>query len=161
MKWNKTKEFKALQKAAYQELKETGFHDIEGGMEGHLLQQNNPTLQLGAAAAEMQGRLSRAKSSMAAHKGGPKSHEHWYAQDVVDTYDRGKSSYYSAAQELATLLFCTNASREMKFACSMHSDGYGEIVIAEELETTRSFVRTQLIPFKDKLFKYLDKPNDP
>ena len=160
---NKTKDFRKLQREWYQRLKDEGFHDIEGGMEGHLLQQRTPTLQLGAAISEVQGRLRGkffARNDDKAED--PKRHERWLDQALSNYYDKGKTEYYSKAQELATMVFhIRHASIPLKIAWSMYSDGYGEEVIADELELGRSKVRRYLYAMKDKLQEMIDSGDGP
>jgi hypothetical protein len=161
----KPKDFKRLQKEWYQRLKDEGFHDIEGGMEGHLLQQRTPTLQLGAAMAEMQGKM-RGKyfstSAEAKTREDPKAYEKWLDQAVSNYYDKGKTEYYSKAQELATMVFhIRHASVPLKCAWSMYSDGYGEEAIAAEMQLGRSKIRRYLYAMKDKLKEMIDSGDGP
>lgn len=161
-RWNETPEFKALQKEFYRRIEDEGFQDIEGGVEGHLLQQRSPTRSLGAAASEMHGRLARYKATVGAgERGDPKRHEKWLDDRVLDYYEKGKTNYYAAAQWLGTNIFLTKALRDLKLSWSMHSDGYGEEVIADELQIPRSRVRKYLYAMKEKIKFYLDLNLEP
>jgi hypothetical protein len=161
MTWYTTPEFKKLQKEYYKKLKEDGFHDLEGGMEGHLLQQRTPTRSLGAAISEMHTNLSKIRSIIGGSApNDPKRYEKWLDTSVIEYYNKGKNTYYDAAQYIATKLFMTSVSREMKFSWSMHSDGYGEEVIADELQLPRSRIRKYLYVMKERIMFYIDKHID-
>jgi len=156
-KWNRTKEFMALQKAAYQALRDSGFVDIEGGVDGHLLQQPTVTVSLSSAAKRLGGRLGRAKSVIGnSEEEDPKKHEKWLDQALIDKIDSGKEAYYEAAQILSTLVFRTKSINELKYSRSLHSDGYGENVIADELSIPRVRVRRYLAILKNKIKIFLD-----
>lgn len=156
--WYKEEGLRKLQKEWYAKLKEDGFRDIEGGVEGPLLQGPTPSVQLGAALSVMGGRLARAKG-MAGGKsddGTPKS-DRWYDAAVREHFDRGKASYYNYAQHAATLSFHTRVHPHAKYAWSMHSDGLGENVIASELGISRPSVRKYLVILREKIHFLLDK----
>jgi hypothetical protein len=157
MAWYHDPKIRALRDEWYAKLRKEGFHDIEGGMEGHLLQQRTPTYSLGAAATEMAGKLGHTKQVLAKTKGSAHgAHEHWLDQGVMNYYEKGKHNYYAAAEILATKIFLTNALRNLKISWSMHSDGYGEEVIAQELQVPRSHIRKYLRVLKERIKIYLD-----
>lgn len=153
----KDKDFRALQKEWYQKLADTGFNDIEGGTEGHLLRGPTPSFRLGAAIAGIGGRLSRAKR-LAGKPGGAKrdNSDHWLDHFTMNHSDRGKSTYYDAAQLLATLVYHTKLPAELKYTWSLHSDGEGEEVIAKEIDIPRSRARRYLERLKKTIQVMVD-----
>lgn len=156
----KKTDFRSLQKEWYKKLADSGFEDIEGGVEGHLLKQKTPTLQLGSALVELQGDDKRVL--IGGNKKDPKSHERWLDAAIREYYDKGKTEYYDKAQELATMVLqLRHPCLELKYAWSMHSDGYGEEVIADELEVSRSKIRRYLYAMKEKLRGMLDSGAEP
>jgi hypothetical protein len=161
--WYNDPKLKAEQKKWYAKLKAEGFRDIEGGVEGHLLSGPTPSMQLGAALTTMPGRIARAKG--AAGKGNrdaggtPKS-DHWYDASVRDHCDKGKASYYHAAQRIACLAYHTRMTANKKYTWSMHSDGWGEPVIKDELGIPRSRVRKYLAELRESITFLLDKSTD-
>ncbi len=153
----KDRDFNKLQKEWYAKLKDDGFEDIEGGTEGHLLRGPTPSFRLGAVANALGGRLSRTKR-MAGRPGGSKEDnpDHWLDHITAETFDRGKSTYYSIAQKLATMSYLTKLPTELKFAWSLHSDGEGEEVIAQELYIPRSRARRYLKRLRETIHVMID-----
>jgi len=158
----KDKDFIALQKKWYGKLKEDGFVDVEGGVEGHLMVGPTPSLQLGATLSGMNGRLSRAKR-LAGRPAGAKTDnpDHWFDQLVINYFDKGKTTYYDCAQRLATLICHTKLPGEMKFTWSLHSDGEGEDVISSELNIPRSRARKYLKKLRESMQIMIDNNLEP
>jgi len=153
------KDFKKLQACWYKKLKEDGFVDVEGGTEGHLMSGPTPSLHLGAALSAMPGRLSRAKKLIASGSATPSqpgNPDNWLDHFMLKVFDRGKTSYYDAAQKLATIVSHTKYPGELKFTWALHSDGEGEDVIAAELDIPRSRARKYLAMLREKMQILLD-----
>lgn len=157
MDWYNDPKLKAEQKKWYAKLAEEGFHDVEGGVEGHLLRGPTPSMQLGAALGQMTGRLARAKQMMGSKSGtGTPKSDHWYDEVVRDYFDKGKANYYSTAQRIAAISYVTKIIDMKKFTWAMHSDGWGEPVIATELSIPRSRVRKYLEELRERMDFLLD-----
>ena len=161
MSWHNNPKFLSLQKEWYAKLKAEKFKDVEGGVEGHMLQGSPPSLQIGAVLSALPGSAGRAKAATGpTTEAGRADVTHWYDQATKDYFDKGKEAYYDAAQRVATLSFRTKLPSNAKYTWSMHSDGMGEPVISEELGVPRSRVRRYIAQLREKMNFYLDKAND-
>lgn len=147
--WHTNRSFKALQKEWYGKLKDEGFKDVEGGVEGHMLQGSPPSLQMEAV-------LTQVPSSMARAKGSREATQHWLDRETRDYLIRGKDVYYHCAQRIALLSFRTWLPAEVKFTWCMHSDGLGENVICSELSIPRSRARRYLAEMRENVQIMLD-----
>jgi hypothetical protein len=140
-------DFDKLQKKWYAQLKREGFNDIEGGVEGHLMQGSNPTRGL-KAIMPLLNRPVYGES------------EAWLDAETKGSFDKGKTPYYDAANTVATLAFRTDLPALLKFAWAMHADGIGEPVIVHELGCTRWRVRKYLEGLRKRMQIILDRPSE-
>ncbi len=151
--WYKSKEVRKLQKEWYSKLKDEGFYDIEGGVEGHLLKGPTSTVTLYSLANKpnVYGGLK--------HDRAPRQFD-----EVADDEDEsinfavgGKARYFHHAAMIAC-----QAIRERRipdercWAWTFHSQGDGERMIADLLEIPRSRVRKHLSVLRENISIRLD-----
>jgi biotin operon repressor len=136
-----TREFRKLQAEWYQKLKDDGFYDIEGGVDGHLLKGPTSTISLRSFA-----------NKTAIEQGLKNDRAPREFDDVADALNDelmfatgGKARYYHHA----SLLACQAISEglipdEVCYAWQLHSLGEGERVIADLLEVSRAQIRKHI-----------------
>lgn len=151
--WYKDRELRKLQREWYSKLKEDGFYDIEGGVEGHLLKGPTSTVTL------------RSLANKTSVEGGLKND---YAprefDEVADSEDSainflegGKARYYHHASLVAiqAIREC-RLSDERCWAWLLHAQGEGERTIADTLDLPRSRVRKHVAALRDNIAIRLD-----
>lgn len=153
-KWHESKDFRKLQKEWYGKAEDSGFYDIEGGVEGHLLR--------GPVSSTTLRALANKKRSARGLKNDRAPREF---DDVANTLNEdlqfatgGKARYYHHA----SLLACQAISEglipdETCYAWQLHSLGEGERVISDLLEIPRSQVRKHIAYLRHNIFLRLDK----
>lgn len=125
----KDKELQRLKNKWYAKLKEEGFFDIEGGVEGPYL---------------------KSTSSKGARLIVP--------DDQSETlYQHGsKARYYHFTQLITAQAFRDLEDPEMCMVWAWHAQGYGERVIAAELEIPRARIRKYIKILQDSVEPSLD-----
>lgn len=122
MNWNKTKDFKKLQKKWYERLKRRGFKDIEHD-DTHLKQFSG-------------------KTSIDREDGSSKL-DTWAEMGItVKIKDHWKTEYYSRARKFLGEYRFKNKTERKIF--EMHSEGVGVRVIADKLNSYRRKVHETL-----------------
>jgi len=136
-----TKKFRELQAVWYEKLKDDGFYDIEGGVDGHLLKGPTSTISLRSFA-----------NKTAIEQGLKNDRAPREFDDVADMLNEdlqfatgGKARYYHHA----ALLACQAISEgvipdEVCYAWQLHALGEGERAIADLLEVSRAQVRKHI-----------------
>jgi hypothetical protein len=146
--FHETRAFLALQKEWYGKAAETGFYDIEGGVEGHLLKGPTSTVSL-RSLANKRGADHGLKGDRA-----PREFD-----DVADSDNEdlnfvtgAKARYFHHAALIAAQAFREGKLPDVVcFTWQMHSEGEGERVIADTLETPRSQIRKYLAQLKTNI----------
>lgn len=152
-KYHQTADFRKLQKEWYAKAEESGFYDIEGGVDGHLLKGPTSTISLRS--------LANKREAERGLKGDRAPREF---DDVADSLNDdlqfatgGKARYYHHAALLATQAFSEGViPDEVCYAWQMHAQGDGERTIAELLEIPRSQVRKHIAYLRHNIFLRLD-----
>jgi hypothetical protein len=152
-KYYEGRDFRKLQKEWYKKAESTGFYDIEGGVEGHLLKGKSSTVSLKSLAN---------KAGVDHGLKGDKAPREF--DDVADgenadlQFNTGaKARYYHHA----ALLTC-QAFREGElpdavcYAWQLHAEGWGERPIASELELPRSLIRKHIAQLRHNIHLRID-----
>lgn len=129
-KWYQTKEMWDLQRAWYEKLKDEGFYDVEGGVEGHYLKGATPSMRLGFLKSELDRAPWRKVDEVI-----DDSHE------IVDYVNSSKARYYHFAQLITSQAFRDLEDPEMCLVWAFHAQGQGERAIAAALSIPRNRIR--------------------
>ena len=151
--WYKSKEVRSLTKEWYAKLKDEGFYDVEGGVEGHLLKGPTSTVSLRSLAnkSNIDGGLKNDRA--------PREFD-----EVADSEDNainfmggGKARYYHHAEMIsAQAIREGRIPDERCWAWLLHSQGDGERVIADTLDIPRSRVRKHVAVLRENIMARLD-----
>lgn len=151
--WYKDRAFRKQQKDWYAKLKDEGFYDIEGGVEGHLLKGPTSTVTLRSLAnkGDIEGGLKNDRA--------PREFDEVADDDdeLINFMDGGKARYFHHA-----MLIAVQALREGRindercYAWTMHANGDGERVIADMLDVPRSQIRKHIKVLRDNIMLRLD-----
>ena len=132
-KWHNAKEVKRLQKEWNQKLKELGFEDIEGGVEGHLLSGPKST-KLEALSSIFHVDKKDAQYS-------PPDDYIDADEELVEFSQGEKARYYHHAQMLAAQAFREGLPAQLCYIWALSSQGLGERQVAELMGIKRGAVR--------------------
>jgi len=158
--WYNDKGLRKLQREWYARLKDDGFFDIEGGVEGHLLQGGPSSVSLLSFAntsksygglkqprgGGLRGRFYREFSEVAADE-----------EDLLNFSEGGKARYFHHASLLAAQAIREGRlPAELCYAWAFHSLGEGERVIADMLEVSRAKIRKHLAVLRKNILRRLD-----
>ena len=152
-KFNNSKAFRKLQKEWYGKLEATGFYDIEGGVEGHLLKGPTSTISL-RSFANKQAIEQGLKNDRA-----PREFD-----DVADALNDelqfatgGKARYFHHASCIAVQAISEGViPDEVCYAWQLHAEGLGERDIADQLEVSRSRIRKHIAYLRHNIYIRLD-----
>ena len=151
--WHKTREVLKLQKQWYKKLKDEGFKDVEGGVEGHLMSGAATTVSL-----DYWANLSNQQQGIKGDKVFRRFDA--VADDEVDAInysEGGKARYYHHASLIAAQAFREGRiSPERCYAWLFHSQGDGERVIADHLEVSRAKIRKHIAVLRENIHIRLD-----
>lgn len=152
-KYYEGRKFRKLQKEWYAKAAGTGFYDIEGGVEGHLLKGKSGSVSL----------RSLANKSQADHglKGDKAPREF---ADVADSTNAdllfqggSKARYYHYAQLISAQAFREGLLPDtVCYVWQMHAEGIGERTIATDLELPRSRIRKDLAQLRKNIKLRID-----
>lgn len=130
-----------------EKLAESGFDDIEGGVEGPMLKGPTPSMSLGAATMQLKNDYAPREFDDVADD----------EAELIDFNEGGKARYYHHAE-----LVAAQAIREGKigwFRCyvwALHAQGLGQRAIAELLGVSRNLVRPHMGVFRKNILERLD-----
>lgn len=118
----------------YKILKEDGFYDIEGGVEGHLLVGPTPSRRLYVLKDQLDGHRKKADVDQILS-----------AEDELVNFTTGhKGNYYHKAQLFAAQGFRLKETAEECFSWMLHSQGVGERAISKQLGFSRTRIRKHI-----------------
>ena len=151
--WYKSRELRKLQKEWYGKLKDEGFYDIEGGVEGPLLKGPTSTVSLHSLANKPSAdgglkndRAPRAFDDVADDEG-----------DSLNFLEGGKARYYHHAQMIATQAIRERRlSDERCWVWLLHAQGEGERTIAATLDISRAKTRGHIAVLRENITIRLD-----
>jgi len=151
--WYKSKEVRKLQREWYAKLKDEGFYDVEGGVEGHLLKGPTSTVSLRSLANKSSvdhglknDRAPREFDEVADSE-----------DDSLNFLEGGKARYYHHAALIACQAIREGRlSEERCWAWLLHSQGEGERTIGDILDIPRSRVRKHVAVLRDNITIRLD-----
>ena len=152
-KYHQSAAFRKLQKEWYGKAEESGFYDIEGGVDGHLLKGPTSTISLRS--------LANKREAERGLKGDRAPREF---DDVADSLNDdlqfatgGKARYYHHAALLAVQAISEGLiPDEVCYAWQLHALGDGERTICDLLEIPRSKVRKHIAYLRHNIFLRLD-----
>lgn len=135
------RDFRKLQKEWYKKAEDSGFYDIEGGVDGHLLKGATSTVSLHS--------LANKHSSEQGLKGdrAPRQFDEVAdgMNDVLQFNTGAKARYFHHAAMIAAQAFREGElSDEVCYAWQLHSLGEGERTIADVLGVTRGQIRKHI-----------------
>ncbi len=157
-KYYQTREFKKLQREWYQKLEDTGFYDVEGGVEGHLLRGSTSTSALSA----VKRRVVRDRGRGFSQAAGRSFHEVVEAEnELLDFYVGNKARYFHIASVLASQQVAKGLlPARVLYTMILHARGMGSRSIAEILDEKRSRIRKDLEKIRDILLFALDSEHE-
>lgn len=152
-KFYEGKKFRDLKKEWYGKLSDRGFKDIEGGVEGHLLQGTSGTVSLRSLA-----------NKSAAHHGLKNDNAPREFDEVADSKNvdllfmgGGKARYFHHASELAAQAFREGAIDELTcYSWQLHARGEGERSISNLTGVPRSQIRKHLAWLRENIMLRID-----
>lgn len=151
--WYKSKEVRKLQKEWYAKLKDEGFYDIEGGVEGHLLKGTTSTVSL-RSLANKQNAEQGLKNDRAPREFDDVADAD---DDTLNFLEGGKARYYHHAEMIASQAIRERAlSDERCWVWLFHAQGDGERTIAEALGLSRAKVRKHIQVLRKNITIRLD-----
>jgi len=151
--WYKEKAVRALQKEWYAKLKDEGFYDIEGGVEGHLLKGSASTISLRSLANKSSARQGL-KNDRAPREFDEVADDE---AEALNYLDGGKARYFHHADLIACQAIREGRlSDERCFAWVLHAQGDGERVIADLLGTSRAQIRKHIAVLRENITTRLD-----
>ena len=122
--WHQKRDVVKLRKEWYAKLKDDGFYDCEGGVEGHLLLGPTPSRRFYVIKQEMDG--LRSKKTDVHHVLG-------LEDELVNFMDSSKANYHHWASLIVAQAFRTREPVEDCWIWMLHTQGVGEQGIAKEL----------------------------
>ena len=154
-KFYQTRDFRKLQQEWYEKLGDTGFDDIEGGGEGHLLRGPTSTVSLSALANRGgvdQGLRDRTKRVRRRFDDIADSEN-----ELFDFHGGNKARYFHMAGLVASQQVArSRLPAEVLYTMILHARGMGSRAIAEILEQKRSKIRSNLEKIRDIILLALD-----
>jgi len=147
------RDFRKLQEEWYGKAADSGFEDIEGGVDGHLLRGPTSTVSLRSLAnkASVDHGLKGDRA--------PREFDEVAGSDNADLqFNTGaKARYYHHAALLAAQAFREGALPDVVcYAWQLHSQGESERDIAEDLEVPRSQIRKYLAHLRANIHLRID-----
>lgn len=151
--WYKDKALRAQQKEWYAKLKDEGFYDIEGGVEGHLLKGSASTVSL-RSLANKQSADQGLKNDRAPREFDEVADDE---NELINYSEGGKARYYHHAELIVAQAYREGRiSEERCWTWALHAQGDGERVISELLDIPRSRIRKHLRVLRDNITIRLD-----
>jgi hypothetical protein len=152
-KYHESREFRKLQKEWYGKAAESGYYDIEGGVDGHLLKGPTSTVSLRS--------LANKRGADHGLKGDRAPREFDEVADACNddiAFNTGaKARYYHHAALIAAQAFREGSLPDVVcYAWQMHAVGDGERLISADLEIPRSQVRKYLAQLRTNIHLRID-----
>jgi hypothetical protein len=151
--WYMKRDVRKLQKEWYAKLKDEGFYDIEGGVEGHLLKGPTNTVTLRSLANK--GAIDHGlKNDRAPREFDDVADDE---NELINYAEGGKARYFHHAMLVAAQAMEEGRlSDECCYAWALHATGEGERVIADLLEVPRSQIRKHIKVLRENITIRLD-----
>lgn len=147
-KYYEGRAFRKLQKEWYNKATASGFKDIEGGVDGHLLQGQADSVTLQSLSNKYGLKQDRAFREFDEVAG---------ALDELLTYPTGgKARYYHQAALLGCQALREGLAEDLCFSWVLHAAGLGERTISRYIEVPRCRVRKHLAQLRINLRERLD-----
>lgn len=147
-KYYQNREFRKLQKEWYDKASDSGFEDIEGGVDGHLMRGQADSVSLKSLANKYGLKKDRAVREFDEVAGA--------LDELIDYPDGGKARYFHHAALLACQAFREGMEDSLCFAWLLHAQGIGERTISDYVETPRSKIRKHIAQLRDNLQTRID-----
>lgn len=152
-KYFEGREFRKLQKLWYAKAAESGFYDIEGGVDAHLLKGTTSTVSLHS--------LANKNSNEQGLKGdrAPRQFDEVADEmnDVLQFNTGAKARYFHHAALLAAQAFREGTLPDtVCYVWQLHAEGDGERTIADYLGIPRSLVRKHIAHLRINIKERID-----